>query len=60
LQHLSANYFRKFWSVFEVKVSKSIVGNYIGGFNYSLKRTSIIPERRNSDHVIETSHVFAN
>lgn len=44
---------------FEIQISKSTINRIISGFNYSLKRIHLIPERRNDERTIEIRKIYA-
>ena len=46
-------------NVFEIRVSESTVSRLLKDFHYSVKRVSLVPERRNSAEVIEAHFHFA-
>jgi transposase len=45
--------------VFKIQCSHTTINNYIDGFNYSLKKISLIPERRNNFNAIFERCVYA-
>lgn len=55
LKQLNSRLFEKY----SIKIHNSTINNYINSFNYSLKRISIVPERRNSLDVIELRKKYA-
>lgn len=44
---------------FDIQVSRQTIGKILKEFHYSIKRVSLIPERRNCPEVIEKRYVFA-
>jgi transposase len=45
---------------FDVETSKDTVARSIDGFSYTLKRTSLIPERRDDENAIVSRHAYAS
>jgi len=42
-----------------IKVSKSTINNYLDSLHYTIKRTSVVPIRRNCDSTINTRYEYA-